>query len=189
MSRHSQPGEGIRAAAATAGREIGLVLAAWPLAFGAILIAVAALRGRADLRVVATVLLLGLLLSSLGAILFDVGGTLRRFVAPSRLALIVALTSDGGIFVGSLLVMALTPWNTLPALALAGVALLAAFAHLAPLAAQRQGWQWLAVTGAILFLALCGGAATAAASLVAVWRAGPDVISIELPKPSSPDTR
>ncbi|GIW06477.1 MAG: hypothetical protein KatS3mg060_1282 [Dehalococcoidia bacterium] len=171
---------------ATAIRELGLIAACWPLAFGLLLVVVESVRGRAEIGLIGSAVLLGLLFSVIGAIVFDVGETVRRFAAPDWSAVSSAIAADAVVFVGALLTMGLFPWNALPALALAGPALTAAFAHLALMAVGRARRNVLGIGGAVVLLALCGGAAIAGGVLAAIWQAGLAVLSMDGPKPPSP---
>ncbi|MCS6800794.1 MAG: hypothetical protein RMM58_09345 [Chloroflexota bacterium] len=170
---------------AVVARELGVIAASWPLAFGLLVIVVELARGRADLRLIGSALLLGLLFSASGAVIGDVGTTLRRVRARSRADWVAAWTTDLAAIVVAVAVMALTPWNTLPALALAGSALFLGVATL-PLALRpRRARDTLLVMSAIALLALCGGIVIGAGTLAAVARAGPSVVSTDLPKPPS----
>jgi uncharacterized membrane protein AbrB (regulator of aidB expression) len=162
-----------------------MIAAGWPLAFGLLVSAAELARGRVDLRLVGSALLLGLLFSVIGAVVFDVGETRRQRGATANRLAAPALVTDAIVFVGALLTMALTPWNTLPAIGFAGLALGSAVAQLLLVARRRaRGQQPVAVVVSLaVALVLGGGGAILTGMLSAVARAGLGVLSTELPPP------
>lgn len=171
-----------------AAREFGMIAAAWPVAFGLLLIAVELPRARVDLRLVGSALLLGLLFSVIGAIVFDVAETIRQRATGTERFVTPALAADALIFAGALLTMTLTPWNTVPAIGFAGLALGAAIANLLLVAAQRarRRRSVTVVVSVIVTIALVGGGAIGAGTFAAVTRVGLGALSADLPPPPVP---
>ncbi|MFN8535265.1 MAG: hypothetical protein U0556_17145 [Dehalococcoidia bacterium] len=168
----------------TAIREAGLLLAWWPLALGLFILAAETGRGRADLRLVGVTLLLGMLLTAIGLILFDAGETLRRLATSEDL--VSGLIADLAIVALAILLTPLSPWNALPAIAIAAVALTMAFAHLGVWAAvgidrRAPTRKTVGILVAVVVVAICGGSTIAASALLAVRQGGIGVLSLDLP--------
>ncbi|MCL6647616.1 MAG: hypothetical protein K6U89_04720 [Chloroflexi bacterium] len=166
-------------------REVGLVVAWWPLGWALVVVAVELARARVDPGLLATLAVLGPLGTALLLALFRAGETLRWHPGADRATLLTTLMADLVVLLASLGLVWRTPWNAVPLLALAAVALVLALVNLTrgsagPAARRRVA---LAVLASLL-LAGGGGAAIVASALSALQQTGGHALSREPPPPA-----
>jgi hypothetical protein len=170
-------------------REVGLVVAWWPLGWALVVVAAELARGQADPGLLATLAVLGPLGTALLLALFRGGETLRWHPGADQATLLATLMADLGVLLASLGLVWRTPWNAVPLLALAAVALVLALVNLARGSARwsvRPVARTRVVLAALVFLLLAGGggAAIVASALSALQQTGGRALSREPPPPA-----